>query len=128
MNKALQHLQGYLHTSYWYPILIRLLKRNEQISVIKDQMVQYRLSNVAPNVDNILKEHNQDGTDKQEKLSRQELRTVLNKFCKNNIKLSIPLDMNLLVDVIKMFVDCSLNQIKVKFTNLKSLTDQYKSF
>jgi hypothetical protein len=60
-------------------------------------------------VDNILAENNKDGSEKQERLSRQELRLILNKFCKNNIKLSVPLDMNLLVDLIKMFVDCTIS-------------------
>jgi hypothetical protein len=97
------------------------LKRNEQINIFKGQIVNYRLLNLAPNVDNILAENNKDGSEKQERLSRQELRLILNKFCKNNIKLSVPLDMNLLVDLIKMFVDCTISQIKVKFTDVKGL-------
>jgi len=28
MHKALQHLQGFLFASYWYPIYARLIKRN----------------------------------------------------------------------------------------------------
>ena len=35
MAIALKHLQAYLHNSYWYPILARLIKRNEQISELK---------------------------------------------------------------------------------------------
>lgn len=36
--------------------------------------------------------------------------------------------MNQLVDVIKMFVDCSLKAIHVKFIDLKSLSSQVLNF
>ena len=52
----------------------------------------------------------------------------MNKFTKNNIKLTIPLDMNLLVDLLKMFVDCTLPFIKVKFTNIKAMNKEVKEF
>lgn len=86
-------------------------------------MVSYKLGNIPPNVDNILSENQPN-----EKTARQELRTILNKFTKNNIKLTIPLDMNLLVDLLKMFIDCTLTHISVKFTNLKALNKAIKDF
>jgi len=44
------------------------------------------------------------------------------------MKMSIPLDMNQLVDFIKMFVDCSLKHIGVKFLDLKGLEHQVSNF
>ena len=31
LSIAIGRLQGFLHVSYWYPVLARLLKRDEQI-------------------------------------------------------------------------------------------------
>ena len=36
--------------------------------------------------------------------------------------------MNQLVDLVKMFVDCSLKVISVKFLDLKSLSSQVQNF
>jgi hypothetical protein len=117
MRTALNRLQGFLFASYWHPTFVRLIKRNDQIMTLRQQLVSYRFQSSAPNIDYILNDPKLS-----EKQSRSELRTILNKYTKNNVKLSIPLDMNQLVDVIKMFVDCSLKMIHVKFVDLKALT------
>ena len=125
LSIAIGRLQAFLHVSYWYPVLARLLKRDEQIQTFKQQLITYKLPNTAPNVDNILHEAQKT---QNEKASNQELRVILNRFCKNNIRLSIPLDMNQVVDLLKMFVDQSLAHIQVKFTDMKQLSDQVTNF
>ena len=52
----MSRLQAFLHASYWYPVLARLLKRDEQIQIFKQQLITYKLPNAAPNVDTILNE------------------------------------------------------------------------
>lgn len=59
-----------------------------------------------------------------EKQQRMGLKTVLNKYIKSNVKLTVPLDLNHSVDLIKLFVDCSLQRISIRFTNLKELMHQ----
>jgi hypothetical protein len=117
MRTALNRLQAFLFASYWHPTFVRLIKRNDQIMALRQQLVSFRFQSAAPNVDYILNDPKLS-----EKQSRSELRTILNKYTKNNVKLSIPLDMNQLVDVVKMFVDCSLKAISVKFIDLKALS------
>lgn len=118
MKTALNRLQSFLFSSYWHPLFSRLMKRNEQILSLRNQLLSYRLQSQAPNVDSILSDAKLS-----EKQCRVELRSILNKYTKSNIKLSIPLDMNQLVDLVKMFVDCSLKHISVKFTDLKTLSE-----
>lgn len=124
MEKALQHLQGFLFSSYWYPIFARLIKRNQQVEVFRQQIISFRLVTTTPNVDQILAK----STNMSEKAARQNLRTILNKYTKNNIKLSIALDMNQLIDILKVFVDCSLDRIVLKFTKLQALSEQSRDF
>ena len=64
--------------------------------------MSFKLSSAPPNVDNILAEAQKTQS---EKVSHQELKVILNRYCKNNIRLTIPFDMNQLVDLVKMFVD-----------------------
>jgi len=39
LDQALEFLQGFIYKSYWYPILIRLIKRNEQLTIVKKQII-----------------------------------------------------------------------------------------
>lgn len=63
-----------------------------------------------------------------EKMCRQSIRTVLNKFTRSNIKLSVPLDMNQAVDLAKELVDAGLNRVHVSFVRLKDLLFQCNHF
>lgn len=47
---------------------------------------------------------------------------------KSNIKFSVSLDSNHLVELIKLFVDSTLNQIKVSISDISKLNHVVKSF
>mmetsp|Transcript_17866 Transcript_17866/g.30343 ORF Transcript_17866/g.30343 Transcript_17866/m.30343 type:complete len:244 (+) Transcript_17866:500-1231(+) len=133
IGTAIKRLQAFLFTSYWYPILARLIKRSEQINALRDQMSRFKLncpgaSTHVPNFDRLLEEARAKHPSKSEKHVRSEMKSILNRYTKNNIKLTVPLDMNQIVDVIKVFVDCSLVKIDVTFKNLKLLSDQVTNF
>lgn len=66
--------------------------------------MSYRVANNAPDIEKL-----------------EDDKKLLTKFVKNNIKLSIALDSNVAADLLKLFVDSTLNQIKVTFTNYGKL-------
>lgn len=61
-------------------------------------------------------------------MCRQTIRTILNKFTRSNVKLSVPLDMNQAVDLAKELVDASLQRVHVKFLRLKDLQYECSHF
>jgi hypothetical protein len=126
MHKALIHLQGFLFASYWHPLYSKLSKRQQQVQTVFEQISSFQTGSTPPNLDKLLEIsiHKNES----EKQCRQNLRTIMNKFTRNNIKLSIPLDMNQVVDLIKVLVDCSLQRISVKFLKLKDLQYQCNHF
>ena len=63
---------------------------------------------VPPNVEKLLQEPSK-------------FKQSVSKFTKNNIKMTVPLELNQQVDLLKIFVDSSLAKIDVKYLDLKSL-------
>lgn len=113
MEIAMKRLQGFIYHQYWSPIWNKLRKREEQIQVFKQQLFAFKFNSPPPPID---------------KLSGTEKSSVLAKYTKANLKLTIPLDLPQLTHIVQYFIFCTTNQVQVSFKDYKLLYQTVREF
>lgn len=134
LQKGIKRMQHYLFESYWYPLLLRIMRRDEQIETFRQQVLQYRIGQpgtlilaTPPSIDKLMQEGADSGAGGGVPLHLQ-IRQTLNKYNRSNLKLSVPLDLNQSCDLCKLLVDSSLQQLQVKFKDMKLLRKMVNQF
>ena len=99
--------------AYWSPIFNKLRKREQQIHIFRMQLHNFKLNSVPPPL---------------EKMEKEERKSVLMKFTKANLKLNIPLEPYQAVELFDFFIECTLCQIDVIFSDWKGLKELIETF
>ena len=63
-----------------------------------------------------------------QKIKPEDHSKILQKYTRANIKMTLPLNVNQLVEIMQHFMACTLNNISVNFINFKGLEDMISTF